>query len=101
MKLAVKPKNEDKTFSLEKLINSDKFKQWINPKNVVMIHDTNHDTSLDYATYIVITKSSGKYSISRFFTIGTTIHVSVDANSKSAEEIFPLLMTDTYSKGTN
>jgi hypothetical protein len=109
MELAIKQNTTDKTFSLDVLINSDKFKQWINPSNVVMIHDINHDSALDYASYIVVTKDekdeddrddSVTYSIHRFFQMGTTIHVSADHLGKSAEYVFVALLEKNYSRGT-
>jgi hypothetical protein len=112
MELAVKQNCEDKTFSLDVLKNSDLFKQWVDESRVQMIHDINHDSALDSATYIVITKDKSttrvkgedKFSITRFFTIGhferQTFHVSQDYTGKTAAEVFALLMCKLYSRGT-
>jgi hypothetical protein len=112
MKLAVKQNCEDKTFSLDVLKASENFKSWIDESRIVMIHDINHDTALDNATYIVITKDKSttrvkgedKFTITRFFTIGhferQTIHVSQDYTGKTAAEVFALLMSKLYSRGT-
>ena len=110
MKLAVKQNCQDKTFSLDVLRSSEKFKTMIDESRVQMIHDVNHDSALDNATYIVITedklndKDEPKYTLTRFFTIGyfenQTIHVSQDYASKTAAEMFAVLMSKKYSRGT-
>jgi hypothetical protein len=110
MKLAVKQNSQDKTFSLDVLRSSERFKSLIDESRVVMIHDIHHDTSLDYSTYIVITKdkpiSKGEplYTVTRFFTIGyfenQTIHAAVNYTGKTAAEVFALLMDKQYSRGT-
>ena len=111
MELAIKQNCEDKTFSLDVLKSSEVFKSWIDDeKRIQMIHDTNHDSALDYATYIVVTKDKPmdkgepKYTITRFFTIGhferQTIHASQDYTDKTAAQVFALLMSKRYSRGT-
>lgn len=106
MKLAVKQNVQDKTFSLDALLKSSKYKHWIEDNRVVMIHDIYHDSALDSATYIVITKDipvknrETLYSIHRFFNIGESVHVSVDHEGKTSEEIFELLVSKKYSRGT-
>lgn len=112
MKLAVKQNCKDKTFSLDVLRESAAFKNWIDESRVQMIHDVNHDSALDSATYIVVTKeisttrvkSEPLYTLTRFFTMGyfenMTIHVSQDYTGKTAAEVFALLMDRKYSRGT-
>jgi hypothetical protein len=113
MELAIKQNCEDKTFSLDVLKASATFKNWIvDEKRITMIHDINHDSSLDSATYIVVTKDvsstrvkgQDKYTITRFFSIGhfenMTIHASQDHVGKTAAEVFALLMSKVYSRGT-
>jgi len=110
MELAIKQNCQDKTFSLDVLRASEKFKSWIDENRIEMIHDTNHDSALDYATYIVVTKDKPidkgepKYTITRFFTVGyfehMTIHASQDHVGKTAAEVFALLMGKMYTRGT-
>lgn len=106
MKLAVKQNCQDKTFSLDVLRSSEKFKTMIDESRVQMIHDINHDSALDNATYIVVTmdKNNSTYTLTRFFTMGyfenQTIHAAVNYTGKTAAEVFALLMDKQYSRGT-
>ena len=108
MELAIKQNCENKTFSLDVLKNSEKFHEWIDPNDVVMVHDIHHDSALDYATYIVITKDKigvgddlnhVTYSLYRFFMIGDTVHVSADHLGKTANYLFVELVGKNYSRG--
>ena len=99
-------KTTQKTFSVEKLKESEEYKKWIGKQKVVKIHDTYYDSGDDYATYIVITKKEWKviddsYTITRFFRMGLNpdkIHVSVDQQDISAEAVFTTLL-EKYSSG--
>ena len=85
-------------FTKTELKKSVVFKQWVRMCDVVLIHDTYHDSKDSYATYIVIEKIEGAYTIKRFFKVGSDINVSVDVANVSAEFVFKLLL-DKYSRG--
>jgi hypothetical protein len=73
----------------EKILKESKeFKEWIHGE-VVLTHNIYPDT------FIVIHKYQEiqKYYITRFFELGNKIQVSVDAQNKTAEEVFQILLS--------
>ena len=89
-------------FTEQQLKESAEFKEWVTPENVVLIHNCYYDSKEPYGSYIVISKEDDDnpslYTITRFFQGGNNINVSVDYQDVTAEEIFPLLLSD-YSGG--
>src|SRR5690606_9908114 len=95
-----------KTFTVEKLKESEEFKRYIGSSDVVKIHDVYYDVRDDYATFIVITKKSDLFNITRFFPrfggdmrmgVSGRLNVSVDHEKITAEKVFDVLLEDYSS----
>ena len=82
----------------EILKNSKEFKDWVTGR-IALIHNVYHDSPVTtYKTFIVLHSDMGKWTITRFFTIGSKLNVSEDHKDISTEEAFKILLTE-YSRG--
>ncbi len=81
----------------ETLMQSPIFKEWVDGK-VSIVHNTYAENKDISPAYIVIHSQKDKYTITRFFELGTKMHASVDYTDISAERVFELLLTE-YSRG--
>lgn len=107
----------------ESLKNSQEYKEWILGR-VALIHNVYHNSKDQvYPAFIVVSdeeeykhkdikwqmvsrgefqemqqKINGNWTITRFFTIGCSIQVSVDYQDISTEDVFELLL-NRYSRG--
>ena len=84
-------------FTEEELKNSKEFADWVSGR-VSLIHNIYYDSKEPNQAYIVLHACIRKWTITRFFKMGSKIQVSNDCVDISSEEVFKLLLS-RYSRG--
>ena len=84
-----------KNATIPKAIDQTLVNQWLRG---TLVADFREETD-SFARWTAVVKQDGKYSIARFFTIGTSTHVSMDARELHADEIISRLAANLNIHG--